>query len=84
MIRLSRIVRETINRELGIDYSVKKRVFVDSPCRATTLTLLVLSVGCERLVILRYHGDGSYCFLAGYANMREALEEVRLQVAKYI
>lgn len=81
MIRLPKKIEETIRRELTQDYSVLKRVFVDSPYKYTKLHLIVLRVGFEhRLIILRYWGDNSYSFLAGYTNMQEVTEELAFQV----
>lgn len=85
MIRLPKKIEETIKRELTQDYSVLKRVFVDSPYKDTKLHLIVLRVGFEhRLIILRYWGDNSYSFLAGYANMQEIRQELEYQVSKNI
>lgn len=83
MIRLPKKIQETIERELTQDYLVVKRVFIDSSCKVARTNLIVLRAGYnQRLVILRYWGDGSYSFLAGYNNMLEVKEELAYQVKK--
>lgn len=85
MIRLPKKIKETILRELAQEYSVESRLFIDSPNKHATRHLVVLRVGCERrLVILSYWGDGSYSFLAGYANMIEVKDELAYQVRRMI
>lgn len=85
MIRLPKKIEETIKRELAQEFSVIKQIFIDSPCRATQLHLIVLGVGhARKLIILRYWGDNSYSFLAGYANMQEIKKELTYQVSNLI
>ena len=85
MTKLPKKIHETISRELSNEYEVIKRVFLDSSYWQLNLHLVVLRVGRERrLIILRYWGDNSYSFLAGYANMQEVREEIAEQVRRNI
>lgn len=85
MIRLAKKIEETIKRELTQDYSVIERVFVETKFKASNVHLIVLRVGSEhRLVILRYFGDNSYSFLAGYADMQEVKAEISYQISKFV
>ena len=81
MIRLPKKIEETIKRELTQDYSVLEIVFIGTKYKASNVHLIALRIGAtNRLVVLRYFGDNSYSFLAGYANMKEVTEEILYQV----
>lgn len=85
MIRLPKKIEQTIKNELTQDYSVLKRIFVETGYKASNVHLIVLRVGfTNRLIILRYFGDNSYSFLAGYANMQEVTEEISYQTSKLL
>lgn len=84
MIRLPKKIEETIKRELTQDYSVVERIFVETKFKASNVHLIVLRVGDKhRLIILRYFGDNSFSFLAGYTDMREIKEELAYQISKF-
>lgn len=83
MIRLPKKIEETIKRELTQDYSVVERIFVETKFKASNVHLIVLRVGeSHELIILRYFGDNSHSFLAGYADMREIKQELAYQISK--
>lgn len=85
MIRLPKKIEETIKRELTQDYSVVERIFLETKFKASNMHLIVLRIGEKHsLVILRYFGDDSYSFIAGYADMLEVKEEIKYQIGKFV
>ena len=83
MIRLPKKIEKVIKNELSEDYSVLRRIYIERMVKEMCVNLIVLCVGTkQRLIILRYFGDNSYCFLGGYADMAEIVEELSYQVQK--
>ncbi len=82
MIRLPKKIEETIKRELTENYSVIKRVFIDSPYKNTKLHLIMIRTDCRRYHIVRYWGDHTFCIIGGFTNREEAQCELKYQVVK--